>query len=181
MGSRSRSFHWSGVPPVLVTALLVGLVLGSGCTGKGDGPNCPPRATAPVRTRGVDLPRVRPDARDVTEPVDEDQASLIVEVTGGARTEPERVRLRIDGVLALDVDLPAQGDGRCSFGGHDPTFNYGYDLPPGPAIVTGRAGAQTARLRVDVPAEGAIWLVVDSYGGELPLELTTYPEAPQWL
>jgi hypothetical protein len=155
---------------VLVGVGLVASTLG-GC---GDEPDCPERPTEVAAERAVDVPYEGPALDAVA--LSEGLGGFALQVAN-VEERVERVRIALDGVPALDVDLPA--DAGCS-GGHGPVFTVAYERPPGPVEVTLDIQGSTSESTVVVPDDGVVWGVVQVQSQRSWGDLQVSDERPEW-
>lgn len=88
----------------------------------------------------------------------------------------EGVRLAIDGVIALDIDLPAAT--RCR--SEEPVFSYVYDLEPGRVDLTLDLQGEKSSSAVDIPSSGTVWAVVDIQSKRERGDVSIYDAQPSW-
>lgn len=147
-----------------------------GCGGDlgGEEATCANPPTRFVEERQVDVPYQGPRL-DATALMNDPAPRLVVQVTNNEPTV-ERVRLRFDGVTALDVDLPA-GLG-CGYGA--PVFSIAYDRPSGPVEVQLDLQGTTSISTIDVPTSGTAWAVVNVQSKREWGDLSVYDSQPVW-
>lgn len=145
----------------LAGVLVCLVLLVPGCSTLWDrGDPCDPGAPAAVKTiTSPALPQVAEN---------EGKVGIIITNSGA----PTRVTVRVDGEVALDVELPDSSG--CS---HPPIYTYYYDLPPGGTEVVARAEGgkrKTAGLRVGREMRWVLVMTQESF----PIHLTVSRERP---
>lgn len=156
--------------------VLLAVAIGPGCGGQTGDPDVTcfkPQATVEAE-RPVEVPYEGPTS-DSSELVEAPAPRLVVQLTNN-ELSVERVRLRFDGVDALDVDLPAS----LGCGNGPPVYSVAYDRPPGTVEVELDLQGATSTTTIDVPDTGTAWAVVDVQSEREWGDITVYDTKPAW-
>lgn len=161
-----------------VAAGIVVLLLGVSTAGcGGDGPDCRPAPARLEVEREVDVAYEGP-VLEAAPFADVEEPMLVVELSSSV-PRAERVWARVDGVPALDVDLPATPDDpQCRNDAR--VFAFGIARPAGPVTVEVGLSGGTVDRRVTVPDDGPVWVVVQPFGDPATSDISVFADPPGW-
>ena len=165
-----------------VTVVALASVVSGCASNDASNPTAASTATPPTSTPPSIVNCVDPEANPptvVTQPelaqVSAAAANLVLQITNSA-TVSARLRVTVDGELAVDTRLPAARPSECI---SSPVYQWHYKLPVGRVVLTAtREGESPESLTFAVTPQRR-WVVIQAQRG-FPVEPHLYRDEPVW-